>query len=311
MEVFEVSPRGYCYGVADAIALARKTAAQKDIPRPIYLLGELVHNENITNALLEIGIQTLSGANRLELLEHIEYGTVIFTAHGVAPRVVERAKEKGLHCVDATCPDVALTHTLLETEIQNGYDIIYIGKKGHPEPEGAVGINQAHIHLVETKEDVDQLSLSTSKIRITNQTTMSLWDVVKLSHYIQEKFPESVFMKEICNATTVRQEAVAQLPKTVELCIVVGDPNSNNTNKLAEVAKQKAGVPSLRIGRIDELDCTKLKGISVVAVTSGASTPTAITTEVIQFLKKFDYTNKNTWDTSSTISSHRIIPKVK
>ena len=140
MDIIKITPRGYCYGVVDAMVIARNASSKIKHPRPIYILGMIVHNKHVTDAFEEDGIITLDGPNRLEILENITEGTVVFTAHGVSPQVKARAKEKGLTCIDATCPDVEVTHELIREKTADDYDVIYIGKKGHPEPEGAVGV---------------------------------------------------------------------------------------------------------------------------------------------------------------------------
>lgn len=177
MEIIKITPRGYCYGVVDAMVIARNASLDKSLPRPIYILGMIVHNKHVTDAFESDGIITLDGPNRLKILEQIDEGTVIFTAHGVSPEVKRRAKEKGLVCIDATCPDVDNTHQLIREVKSNGYHVIYIGKKGHPEPEGAVGVAPDIVHLVQTLEDIDALpeELLNQKLIVTNQTTMSQW----------------------------------------------------------------------------------------------------------------------------------------
>ena len=142
-----------------------------NLPRPIYILGMIVHNSHVTEAFKEEGIITLDGDNRLEILEQITSGTVIFTAHGVSPEVRIRARDRGLTIVDATCPDVTKTHDLIRDKVNDGYEVIYIGKKGHPEPEGAIGIAPEHVHLIEKEDEIDLLELQPGRIIITNQTT--------------------------------------------------------------------------------------------------------------------------------------------
>ncbi|MGV3487972.1 MAG: 4-hydroxy-3-methylbut-2-enyl diphosphate reductase, partial [Tuberibacillus sp.] len=275
MEVIKVSPRGYCFGVVDAMVIARKAAQNKDLPRPIYILGMLVHNRHVTEAFEEEGIITLDGKSRLELLKDIKTGTVIFTAHGVSPEVRKLAEEKGLTVIDATCPDVTKTHDLIKEKTKEDYHIIYIGKKGHPEPEGAVGMAPDRVHLVQSFEDVDALDLQAKNIVITNQTTMSQWDVEDIMRYIKEKFPHAEIHNEICHATQTRQEAIAEQAKDADLTIVVGDPRSNNSNRLAQVSEEIAGTPAHRIADLSELDIKWLtNGVKKVAVTAGASTPT-------------------------------------
>lgn len=224
MNVIKISPRGYCYGVVDAMVIAKNAALDKNLPRPIYILGMIVHNKHVTDAFEEDGIYTLDGPNRLDILKQVESGTVIFTAHGVSPEVRQIAEEKGLVTIDATCPDVTKTHELISEKTADGYDIIYIGKKGHPEPEGAVGVAPDKVHLVETEADIEALDLTSEKLLITNQTTMSQWDVHDLMELIKEKYPHVEYHQEICLATQVRQEAVSQQAGQADLTIVVGDP---------------------------------------------------------------------------------------
>jgi 4-hydroxy-3-methylbut-2-en-1-yl diphosphate reductase len=311
MDVIKISPRGYCYGVVDAMVIAKNAALDKSLPRPIYILGMIVHNKHVTDAFEEDGIITLDGQNRLEILEQVDHGTVVFTAHGVSPEVRKIAKEKGLVTLDATCPDVTRTHDLIREKEAQDYQIIYIGKKGHPEPEGAIGIAPDIVHLVETVEDVEQLTIQNEKIIVTNQTTMSQWDVADIMVKVQEKFPHVEIHREICLATQVRQEAVAEQAGEADLTIVVGDPRSNNSNRLAQVSEQIAETKAYRISDLSELKLEWLKDVKKVAVTSGASTPTPVTKKVIQFLEQFDPEDESTWNADSYIPLAKILPKVK
>ncbi|MGM1019608.1 MAG: 4-hydroxy-3-methylbut-2-enyl diphosphate reductase [Bacillota bacterium] len=311
MEVLRISPRGYCYGVVDAMVLARQAARNLDLPRPIYILGMIVHNSHVTNSFEDEGIITLDGPNRMEILSQVESGTVIFTAHGVSPEVRKLARDKGLTTVDATCPDVTKTHDLIREKSAEGYQIIYIGKKNHPEPEGAVGIAPDHVHLIEKEEEIDNLTLSADKILITNQTTMSQWDIKHIMKKLLEKFPGAEIHNEICLATQVRQEAVAEQAGQADLVIVVGDPRSNNSNRLAQVSEEIAGTTAYRISDVTELKREWLEGVNKVAVTSGASTPTLITKEVILYLEQYDPTNPDTWEIQRTIDMKKLLPPVR
>ena len=311
MEVVRISPRGYCYGVVDAMALAMQTAKNLNLPRPIYILGMIVHNAHVTDFFKEEGVITLDGENRLEILEQIETGTVIFTAHGVSPEVRRRARDKGLTVVDATCPDVTKTHDLIREKVADGYEVIYIGKKAHPEPEGAVGVAPDHVHLIEKLEEAEQLDIKAERIIITNQTTMSQWDIKHIMNRLLELFPKAEIHNEICLATQVRQEAVAEQAKEVDLVIVVGDPKSNNSNRLAQVSEEIAGVRAYRISDITELDRTWLTNVRKVGVTSGASTPTPITKEVISYLEGYDAKDETSWEITRTINMKKLIPAVK
>ncbi|GMX63450.1 4-hydroxy-3-methylbut-2-enyl diphosphate reductase [Paenibacillus elgii] len=311
MDVIKISPRGYCYGVVDAMALAMQTAKNLDLPRPIYILGMIVHNAHVTDYFEKEGVITLDGPNRLEILEQVNKGTVIFTAHGVSPEVRRKARDKGLTVVDATCPDVTKTHDLIREKTAEGYTIIYIGKKGHPEPEGAVGVAPDRVHLIENTEEIDKLDVASERILITNQTTMSQWDIKHIMNRLLERFPHAEIHNEICLATQVRQEAVAEQAKEADLVIVVGDPRSNNSNRLAQVSEEIAGVKAYRIADLSELNPEWLKPVRRVGVTSGASTPTPITKEVIAYLEQYDAADPATWELRRTVNMDRLIPVAK
>lgn len=311
IEVLKISPRGYCYGVVDAMVLARQAAQNLDLPRPIYILGMIVHNSHVTQSFEDEGIITLDGPNRMEILSQVESGTVIFTAHGVSPEVRKLARDKGLTTLDATCPDVTKTHDLIREKVADGYEIIYIGKKGHPEPEGAIGIAPEHVHLIEKEEEIEQLQVKSSRIIITNQTTMSQWDIKHIMKSLLDKFPGAEIHNEICLATQVRQEAVAEQAGQADLVIVVGDPRSNNSNRLAQVSEEIAGVPAHRIGDVTELKREWLEGVGKVAVTSGASTPTPITKEVIAYLEQYEHDQPETWEIKRTVNMNKLLPPVR
>jgi len=311
MDVVKISPRGYCYGVVDAMVIARNAALDKSLPRPIYILGMIVHNQHVTDAFHEEGIITLDGTNRMEIIQKIDHGTVIFTAHGISPEVRAIAEQKGLTTIDATCPDVTITHDLIRTKKDLGYEFIYIGKKNHPEPEGAIGVAPHIVHLVENKQDIDHLNIKTDKIIITNQTTMSQWDVVDLMDHVKKKFPHAEKQKEICLATQIRQEAVAEQAKDLDVLIVVGDPKSNNSNRLAQVSEEIAGTKAYRVADVSELKIDWILHADKVGVTAGASTPTPITKEVIAFLEQFNRDDQTTWNLEKKVPLSKILPKVK
>lgn len=311
MQVVKISPRGYCYGVVDAMVTALQTAKNLELPRPIHILGMIVHNRHVTEAFEREGVITLDGPNRLDILDQIDKGTIILTAHGVSPEVRRKAHEKGLAVVDATCPDVTRTHDLIREKTAEGYEVVYIGKKGHPEPEGAVGIAPDRVHLIEAEAEIEALDVRSDRIIITNQTTMSQWDIKHLIARLQEKYPHAEVHNEICLATQVRQEAVAEQAGEAELVIVVGDPRSNNSNRLAQVSEEIAGVKAYRVSDVTEIDRAWLEGISRVAVTSGASTPTPITKEVIAYLEQYDHANPETWQVRRTVNPDKLLPTVR
>lgn len=285
MQVLKVVPRGYCYGVVDALVLAKRIARDPGTPRPIHVLGQIVHNRHAVEELNRHGIVTLDGPDRLALLDTVTGGTVIFTAHGISPRVKERARARGLHVVDATCPDVERTHDLIRSLAAGGARILYIGKRGHPEPEGAMGEAPGRVHLVETRADVDALGPLPGRLAVLTQTTLSQWDTRDLIAYIQERYPEIEVYNEICRATQERQEAAVAAAREVDCVVVVGDTRSNNSNRLVEVVRKVAGRPSYLVDSVAELDPAWFRGLSRVAVTAGSSTPTEVTRAVIERLE--------------------------
>ncbi len=290
MEVIKISPRGYCYGVVDALQVVRQTAKDPGVPRPIYIIGQIVHNRHAIEELTNLGVITLDGPDRASILEQVTAGTVIFTAHGVSPLVKRGARERGLNCIDATCPDVTVTHDLVRDLVANGYYILYIGKKGHPEPEGVLGEVPGHISLVEDEADVDALRLTPqqqAKLAISTQTTLSQWDTRRVIDYIKARYPRAEVHIDICAATQSRQEAVVAQAKGADLTVVVGDPRSNNTNRLVQVSEELAGVPAVRIEDLSQLKREWLEGKKRVAVTAGASTPSQLTREVIRYLEQY------------------------
>jgi 4-hydroxy-3-methylbut-2-enyl diphosphate reductase len=290
MDVIKISPRGYCYGVVDALQMVRQVAKDSTHPRPIYIIGQIVHNRHAIEELTNLGVITLDGPDRASILEQVTEGTVIFTAHGVSPLVKQKAKERGLNCIDATCPDVTVTHDLVRELASAGYYILYIGKRGHPEPEGVLGEVPGHIILIENEGDVNALTLTPEqeqRLAVSTQTTLSQWDTRRIIEYIKAKYPHAEVHIDICAATQSRQEALVAQAKGADLTVVVGDPRSNNTNRLVQVSEELAGVQAVRIEDLSQLNTHWLEGKKRIAVTAGASTPSQLTREVIRFIEQY------------------------
>lgn len=291
MQVKAITPRGYCKGVVRAIEIAKNAQNEQ---QPIYILGMIVHNQYIVDALKERGIQTIDipGQTRLELLNQIQHGTVIVTAHGASDQVFEKAKNKGLNVIDASCLDVIKTHDLIKEKLNEGYDILYIGKKGHPEAEGAISIDEKRVHLITSKNDIQMMDPNKHYV-MTNQTTMSLYDVYDLCEYAKTILPHVIIEKETCTATKIRQEAIKNMEEDIDIVFIVGDPHSNNTQKLASIASEKKEVHMIE--SLDDLNINWLKGKKKAAVSSGASTPTYLTNQVIEFLHQFNENDPQTF----------------
>ena len=286
MEVLKITPRGYCHGVVDAFRIAKRV--REETEGPVHMLGMLVHNTHATDDLQRQGVALVDQPNRLDGLEHIKEGTVIFTAHGVSPQVKQRAVELGLKPVDATCSDVVRTHELVADLARKGYQVVYIGRKGHPEPEGVVGEAPSSVHLVQDPEDIDALELDGGLIAVTCQTTLSVWDTEDLIGRVQARFPQAEVYNEICRATQERQEAAVEAAKEVDLVIVVGSPRSSNSLRLVEVVKKLGHKPAYLVDDLEELDIQWFKGAKKVGVTSGASTPTQLTRRVVEYLEALE-----------------------
>ena len=291
MQVKAITPRGYCKGVVRAIEIAKNAQNEQ---QPIYILGMIVHNQYIVDALKERGIQTIDipGQTRLELLNQIQHGTVIVTAHGASEQVFEKAKNKGLNVIDASCLDVIKTHDLIKEKLNERYDILYIGKKGHPEAEGAISIDEKRVHLITSKNDIQMMDPNKHYV-MTNQTTMSLYDVYDLCEYAKTILPHVTIEKETCTATKIRQEAIKNMEEDIDIIFIVGDPHSNNTQKLASIASEKKEVHMIE--SLDDLNINWLKGKKKAAVSSGASTPTYLTNQVIEFLHQFNENDPQTF----------------
>jgi len=283
MEVLRITPRGYCHGVVDAFRIAKRV--REGTQGPVYMLGQLVHNTHATDDLQEQGIKLVDPPNRLAGLEQINEGTVIFTAHGVSPQVKARAAEKGLNAVDATCSDVVRTHELVILLAEQGYDVVYIGRKGHPEPEGVMGEAPGKVHLVQDFEDIEALQIENPRVAVTCQTTLSLWDTDELINRVRERYPQAEVHNEICRATQERQEAAVEAAKEVDLVIVVGSPRSSNSLRLVEVVKKLGGKPAHLVNDLEDIRPEWFTGIRKVGVTSGASTPSQLTRRVIEYLE--------------------------
>ncbi len=281
MEVVRITPRGYCHGVVEAIRMAKKVGAERS-GDPVAMLGYLVHNEHVTRELEGAGVRLVDAADRMAGLDQIESGTVIFTAHGVSPRVVDAARARGLDVVDATCSDVTRTHDLVRRLLAGGCEVIYIGKRRHPEPEGVVGIDPAHIHLIETIEEADAISFPPgTRLAVTCQTTLSMWDTRAIIDRLVERFPDIEVHNEICLATQERQEAAVRAASDLDCVVVVGSPRSSNSKRLVQVVEERAGRRAYLVDTAADLDPAWFRGMRRVGVTAGASTPTQITRAVI------------------------------
>ncbi len=305
MIVNVIKPQGFCQGVTKALQLVKKAIKDDSITKPLYTLGLIVHNKKLSEALTHFGVISLdqTSKTRLELIDKVQTGTVILTAHGVSNSVKEKLDHKKIPYLDATCQDVYKVHNHIKDHLSD-YEILYIGKASHPEVEGILGISD-QITLITNLDDAKNYIKKTNKpLYVTNQTTLSLYDVFTILDVLKEKY-ELIFDNDICLATTIRQEAIIKQPKA-DLLIVVGDTLSSNTNKLKEVSLLN-NTSSYLIESIEDINIDWLLNINSVNVTSGASTPKAITREVIAYLERFDKNDPSTWNNQSKLSFEDIL----
>ncbi|MEK9940677.1 MAG: 4-hydroxy-3-methylbut-2-enyl diphosphate reductase [Methylotenera sp.] len=285
-QIVLANPRGFCAGVDRAIIIVEQ--ALEKFGAPIYVRHEVVHNKFVVDQLRS------KGAVFVEELDEIPTGsTVIFSAHGVSKAVRAEAEARGLTAYDATCPLVTKVHIEVEKMRKAGMEIIMIGHKGHPEVEGTMGQVEAgqeshSMFLVETPEDVAELSVKNpDKLAYVTQTTLSLDDAAKVIQALQSRFPNIHAPKsdDICYATQNRQDAVKLMAKDCDLVIIVGSPNSSNSNRLREVA-QNQGVEAYMVDNAGFLKAEWLANKKKIGVSAGASAPEVLVQEVIAKLQQ-------------------------
>jgi 4-hydroxy-3-methylbut-2-enyl diphosphate reductase len=285
MSVLLANPRGFCAGVDRAIGIVDR--ALELFGAPIYVRHEVVHNKFVVDGLRERGAVFVD-----ELDEVPEDATVIFSAHGVSQAVWEEAKRRGLKVFDATCPLVTKVHLQVARFARDGFGVVLIGHAGHPEVEGTLGQydGEAGIHLVETAADVATLEVKDpQRLGFVTQTTLSVDDTRAVIEALKQRFPAIVGPRknDICYATQNRQDAVKDLARHSDVILVVGSPNSSNSNRLREIA-EKFGARAYLIDNAEEIQREWLEGAGNVGITAGASAPEVLVSEVVERLAAWD-----------------------
>ena len=282
MKILLANPRGFCAGVDRAVDIVER--ALTNFGPPIYVRHEVVHNRFVVDGLKE------KGAVFVDELDEVPDGaTVIFSAHGVSLAVREAADKRGLKVFDATCPLVTKVHMEVVRHRRKGDEVVLIGHAGHPEVEGTLGQVTEGVYLIETPEDVDALTVSDpERLAYVTQTTLSMDDTARVVSALKKRFPSIVGPKksDICYATQNRQDAVKLLAQQCDLMLVVGSPNSSNSNRLREVAEGE-GIPAYMVDGPDNIDKVWLQAGEVIGVTAGASAPEVLVRQVINRLKQW------------------------
>ncbi len=281
LEIILAKPRGFCAGVDRAIAIVER--ALEVHGAPIYVRHEIVHNKFVVEDLRAKGAVFVE-----DLSEVPSGGTVIFSAHGVSLAVRREAEKRGLRVFDATCPLVTKVHVEVGRMRENGREVVMIGHEGHPEAEGTMGQSETGMYLVESEEDVARLVVRDPRnLAYVTQTTLSMDDAARIVAALRARFPDIVGPKkdDICYATQNRQDAVKFMAPRCDVVIVVGSPNSSNSNRLREVA-ENLGKRAFLIDRAEEIRPEWVEGARTVGVTAGASAPEVLVRDVIAALQR-------------------------
>ena len=270
-------PRGFCAGVVRAIDVLDSVLDRE--PPPVYAFHEIVHNRHVVDGFRARGAIFVD-----DVTEVPEGSRIVFSAHGVSPAVVDEAKRRRLRIIDATCPLVTRVHLETRKAVNDDYDVLLVGHRGHDETAGTLGQAPDRMRIVEDADEVARIDPIERPVFVVTQTTLSMDDTASAIDGIREIYPDAEVRNDICYATTNRQLAVRTIAERVDLLLVVGSANSSNSVRLREVA-EAAGVTAYRIDGIDEIDPAWYEGVDIVGLTAGASVPDELLDPIIEDLK--------------------------
>ncbi len=311
LTILLAAPRGFCAGVDRAIQIVE--LALEKYGAPVYVRHEIVHNKYVVDNLKAKGAVFVEELDEIPADKEGDKRPVIFSAHGVPKAVPESAEERAMFYVDATCPLVSKVHREAERHYKNGQQVVLIGHAGHPEVIGTMGqLPEAAVLLVETVEDVATLSVDDEgKLAYCTQTTLSVDDTAAIVEALQAKFSniQGPHKEDICYATTNRQAAVKAIAPDSDAVIVIGAPNSSNSNRLVEVARLHGCEKALLVQRAADIDWSWVDGAQTLGVTAGASAPEILVDEVIEAAKaRFDVSIREVAITQENVNFK--IPKI-
>ncbi len=287
MKIIKLIPQGFCYGVTYAYNQTKKII-QENPNKKIYMLGWLVHNQLVVEEFKQLGLIILDDKEktRYELInsltENVKNNILLLSAHGTDNNTIALAKQKGFEIYDLTCKYVYKTHHVIHEKINDGFNIIFVGKKLHPETLAIKSISP-NIKIIESATDIKDLTFKQGeKIFCTNQTTLGINYLENIFKELIVKYPNIQFQNDICDATSQRQLAVINMDKDIDICIIVGDKRSSNCNELLKIANKK--VTSYLVSKIEDINPLWFKNKKKCAVTAGASTPSYLIEKIIIFL---------------------------
>lgn len=285
--IIKLPIQSFCFGVRNAIKKTNNVLNKEDTIKPLSMLGEVVHNKYVSEYFENQGITVYKEGTRLEMLDNIDKGTVIITAHGVSDQVKNKINSLGLSSIDTTCPFVSNSIMLIKKYLRLDYTIIYIGSKNHPESETAVSFGNKVI-LISSIDEAKNLDINTNKLIVTNQTTMSMYDIQDIINCLKSKYPHFETMEKVCSASIERQRMVMETAKQHQndpttAFIVIGDKFSHNTKKLADIISEYNDNVYLAES-ISDVPLKKVKQYETIYLASGTSTPNCIIEEIYNVL---------------------------
>lgn len=288
MQIIKISPRGFCSGVVNAWKIVKDTIKQNPECR-VFMLGWFVHNQKMLDEVRSDNLFILDDTNltRYELVKNLKVkpnDILILSAHGTDEKTIKLAKSKGLKIVDTTCEYVYKTHDVIKNGLINNKQVIYLGKQNHPESLAAISISDKVILVTDPKQLMD-INFNLPTI-ITNQTTLSIYDLKSCYQFIEQHFTDYEIKNDLCLATQQRQEALINLKTKLDVLIVVGDNKSNNSQQLLKIGKYKKIPLCFLVNSLQEVQSLNLNPKYVVGITSGASTPTSLTNTIIKYLQE-------------------------
>lgn len=288
MQIIKISPRGFCSGVVNAWKIVKDTIKQNPECR-VFMLGWFVHNQKMLDEVRSDNLFILDDTNltRYELVKNLKVkpnDILILSAHGTDEKTIKLAKSKGLKIIDTTCEYVYKTHDVIKNGLINNKQVIYLGKENHPESLAALSISDKVILVTDPQQLMD-INFNLPTI-ITNQTTLSIYDLKSCYQFIEQHFTDYEIKNDLCLATQQRQEALINLKSKLDVLIVVGDNKSNNSQQLLKIGKYKKIPLCFLVNSLQEVQSLNLNPKYVVGITSGASTPTSLTNTIIKYLQE-------------------------